>query len=197
MKLYFTRHGETLGNLDKICQGHTQGILTENGKEQARKLSERLKSKHFDVIYSSDLQRAVDTANIIAQHHQSTPLFFVQELREKHHGNLQGRSLNDLTEEELRLDKIFDYRSGTGESMFDVYNRIVKFLDEVYQKHKTNNVLFVTHGATSRALTCKLRNIHIKDFTSFKGLNNTGLCVYEITEAECKELLYNCTKHLE
>ncbi|MBI4918765.1 histidine phosphatase family protein [archaeon] len=197
MKLYFTRHGETLGNLDKICQGHTQGILTENGKEQARRLGERLRNEHFKAIYSSDLQRAIDTAKSVAQHHQNTPLYLVQELREKHHGNLQGRSLNDLTEEELRLDKIFDYRSGNGESWLDVYNRIVKFFEEIYSKHQNDNVLFVTHGGTTKMLTCKLRNIPAKNFFSVKGLSNTGLSIYEINKNNYTELLHNCLKHLE
>ncbi len=80
MKLIITRHGETEENRTGIVQGHLPGQLSESGIEQAQKLALRLKGEKIDVIYSSDLDRASDTAKEIAKDHPSVPIRFVRDL---------------------------------------------------------------------------------------------------------------------
>ena len=63
--LYLVRHGQTKENLERIFQGHLPGTLTEEGIEQAKQLREELKDIKFDSIICSDLQRAVDTVDIL------------------------------------------------------------------------------------------------------------------------------------
>ena len=92
MKLIITRHGETLENVHNICQGHIHGSLTHKGIEQAKKLGERLKNEHIDVIYSSDLRRSFDTTKEIAKFHPNTPLITTERLRERFMGKMQGKS---------------------------------------------------------------------------------------------------------
>ena len=65
--LYLVRHGETFDNINQILQGQTDGELTANGIRQAEEVRDRLKNEHFDAVVSSDLQRSIDTATIIAQ----------------------------------------------------------------------------------------------------------------------------------
>ncbi|MEJ2267962.1 MAG: histidine phosphatase family protein [Nanoarchaeota archaeon] len=83
MKLIIVRHGETEENLKKIWQGHLQGKLTKKGIEQAKKLANRLKDEKLDVIFSSDLDRASDTAKEIAKFHSEVPIYLVEDLRER------------------------------------------------------------------------------------------------------------------
>ncbi len=196
MKLYLTRHGETVENQQKIIQGHLEGTLSELGKKQAKRLAERLKDEPINIIYSSDLQRAANTAREVKIYHQNSELVLVKELREKHHGIFQGKKESELTKEDWSLENLPHYKSEGGESWFEVYLRMEKFFLETYQKHKNENVLFVSHGATGRALVCKLRQLPIDKFLSFKGLKNTSLSIFEVNETSYVEILYNCIKHL-
>ncbi|OYY48181.1 MAG: histidine phosphatase family protein, partial [Polynucleobacter sp. 24-46-87] len=88
------RHGETSWNTERRLQGHTDTPLNSRGEIQARQMAQALKNANlsFDILYSSDLQRAVNTANAIEQ------LFGVQAtidsaLRERHFGVLQGLNI--------------------------------------------------------------------------------------------------------
>src|SRR5664279_1147846 len=87
--LYIVRHGQTVDNLENRIQGHTDSPLTKLGVRQAEAVADRLASENFSAIYSSDLGRAIHTAEIIAAKHdlpvQPTPL-----LRELNLGVAQG-----------------------------------------------------------------------------------------------------------
>jgi len=74
MKLIITRHGETEENKNRIIQGHIDGTLSQLGLEQAKKLAERLKDEKIDLIFSSDLGRALNTAKEVAKFHKDIPL---------------------------------------------------------------------------------------------------------------------------
>lgn len=63
--IYLTRHGQTLWNIENRLQGRGNSKLTEEGKGRAEMLSKRMKNIHIDTIYSSPLERAFITANII------------------------------------------------------------------------------------------------------------------------------------
>ncbi|TYB31933.1 MAG: histidine phosphatase family protein, partial [Candidatus Mcinerneyibacterium aminivorans] len=65
MEIYFVRHGETKGNKEKKFRGRTDYPLNENGKNQAKKLKEKLKKYKFDKLLTSPLKRAHETAKII------------------------------------------------------------------------------------------------------------------------------------
>lgn len=84
MVLYIVRHGQTEENKQKILQGHLSGTLTEQGKEQVRLAAESLAQRTVDYkcIVSSDLKRAVDSANIIAER-LGLPVVPMEILRER------------------------------------------------------------------------------------------------------------------
>ena len=91
MKIIIIRHGETEENKKGIVQGQIPGHLSELGKEQAKKVAKRLSKEKINVIYSSDLDRAKNTAQEIAKFHKKTLFELKQELRERNWGNLQGK----------------------------------------------------------------------------------------------------------
>ena len=93
--LFLVRHGETVDNVRQIMQGQTQGCLNERGRDQAAQVARRLAEESIDAIVASDLQRAIQTAEIIAVPHglpvRTTPL-----LRERDWGSFTGRFIPDL-----------------------------------------------------------------------------------------------------
>lgn len=149
---YLTRHGQTDMNVAGQLQGHSNSILTEKGKEQARAVAAELKDTHFDAVFSSDLSRAKDTADIIAAEHklatQTTEL-----LRERKWGQLEGQPREVLKQfdevyQSLTADEKKRYRSYEDiESDEELAARYITFVREVAVAYPGKNVLLVSHGS--------------------------------------------------
>lgn len=185
MKLIITRHGQTVQNLNKICSGQGPGELSAEGIEQAKKLGLRLKDRHIDVAYSSDLSRAVDTANEIIAHHPHLELVKDIRIRERFLGKQQGVKFpDDWDWQNLPAD------AETDDSMC-VRGR--EFLDDVYDRHKDQTVLVVCHGGMKMALLAVVTG---KDFSSFEGMKNTSVSEFDILEDGHKVVCMNCVEHL-
>ena len=149
MKLILTRHGETIENKKGIHQGHLPGTLSKKGSEQAKKLALRLKNKKIDVIYSSDLARAADTAKEIIKFHPHTPIYFVKGLRERYSGEFQGKKSSELD---------WDNQPEDAETYQDIQNRAKKILDKAYKKYSDSTVLFVGHGGINNSIITVIQN---------------------------------------
>ncbi|MDE1833653.1 MAG: histidine phosphatase family protein, partial [Candidatus Micrarchaeota archaeon] len=91
VRIIAVRHGETVENARGIVGGHIPGRLNARGIAQAREAAEKLSRRRIDAIYSSDLARAADTADIIAKRHPRLKVVYVRALREKNLGELQGK----------------------------------------------------------------------------------------------------------
>ncbi|KAJ7024253.1 phosphoglycerate mutase-like protein [Mycena alexandri] len=89
-RIYVVRHGETQENRDSVLQGQLDTQLNETGLEQARRVADALRSVHFDAAYSSDLARALKTAQVILEHRSDIEIRKEEELRERFLGELQG-----------------------------------------------------------------------------------------------------------
>jgi len=196
MRLIVTRHGETEENRQGIIQGHLHGILSELGKEQAKKLAERLKEEKIDLILSSDLARASDTAKEIAKFHPEIPFELKKELRERDWGEFSGKRSDDIE----YWNKIENgvWRDGLiaehgGETPEEATKRITNFKNELLQKFSGKKVLVVTHNSIANLLLCGL----VKEYDKVR-LENTSLTIFEFDEnKEPKLILLNCVKHLE
>ena len=93
--IILVRHGETVDNARNVMQGQTQGELNERGMEQARQVAVRLASEPVDAVVASDLHRAIQTAEIIAEPH-GLPVNTTALLRERDWGSFTGRYIPDL-----------------------------------------------------------------------------------------------------
>ena len=140
--LFLVRHGETVDNANQTMQGQTQGELNERGILQAQELSEEWKDREIDVIVSSDLKRAVDTAAIVAAPHGlevvKTPL-----LRERDWGDFTGRYIPDLKNEPFP-DNV--------ESLENLLSRAGEFITYVRETFPEKKVLAVGHGIINKAI---------------------------------------------
>ena len=197
MRLIITRHGETEENKQGIIQGHLPGILSELGKEQAKKLAKRLKEEKIDLILSSDLARASDTAKEIVKFHPEIPFELKEELRERDWGKFDGKRKDDIdywaeieVKEVWSDDLIAKYG---GETPQEATKRIIQFKDELLQNFGDKTILIVTHNTIGNLLLDKL----IKKFSQ-EGLKNAAITIFEFDEnKEPKLVLLNCVKHLE
>jgi broad specificity phosphatase PhoE len=197
MKLIITRHGETEENKAGILQGHLPGKLSPYGKEQARKVALRLKEEKLDYIYSSDLERAVDTTKEIIKYHSTTPIKFVENLRERNLGEFQGKKRSDF-ESDAQMQGMLLLHPKDGETREDVYNRAKSFLQEIIQTHHRDSILFVCHGGVGLALIAVITGKAHSEIMTLERLRNTSISIFEIEEnGNSKILCYNCIKHLE
>ena len=195
MRLTITRHGETEENVKMIAQGHLPGKLTKSGKEQAKKLAKRLKGERFDIIFSSDLARAVDTAKEVAKFHPRTPLKFTKELRERFLGDLQGKiAPPDWKSKKWNLRASRELNAETPKEMSI---RAKKILDILKKEYFGKNVLLVTHGGISQQLIRNILKKPMKDIEDLK-MGNTAITIFEFDENKNPLLkLLGDTKHLE
>jgi len=158
MKLYAARHGQTQWNMEnKVC-GRTDQPLTETGHAQAQLLAERAKDLDIDIIISSPMLRARQTAAPTAALH-CLPVLVDDRLIEQDYGIYEGISRFD--EGFISNKRHFACRYPGGESMMDVAHRVYGLLEEIKEKYAGKNVLLVCHGGV-----CRVIRTYFEDMTN-------------------------------
>lgn len=150
-KIMYFVHGTTYDNASGKCSGWKQVKLNELGKEQAIKLGETVKDMKFDVIFTSDLVRAIDSSNLAFPNFDK---IIDVRLRECNYGDYDGED-KELVIYEEHVDEPFP----NGESLKDVERRMRKFLDEVKSKYYGKIIVIVAHRAPQLALEVITKNI--------------------------------------
>jgi len=163
-RLHLIRHGQTDWNVEKRYQGSQDIPLNERGRLQAEEAKKALSEKTFAGIYSSDLKRALETAEIICGEKAHIIETFPQ-LRETSYGSLEGKTLAEIeaefgqTQQELdNQTKLHHKIVPDMESGIEVINRALPILELIAKKHLDQDVLVVTHGGVIRALLVHLAN---------------------------------------
>lgn len=153
------RHGETEWNSDGRIQGHLDVELNDAGRQQAAAVADRLsKESNISAIYSSDLKRALETAEIIATSCGGLEVIKDAGLRERHLGNLQGLVFRDAARVHPEAYEAFvsprknQEIPGGGESRDQLYQRCTSTLLRIGRKHKGERIILVTHGGFIRTL---------------------------------------------
>lgn len=198
-KVIFVRHGETCWNHSKRYQGHSDISLNEKGLQQAEMVAKRLAGENISAIYSSDLIRAVQTAEIIGQHHSLQPVV-LRELREVNFGVWEG-----LTYEEIMavwpdaLSAIYSKPGSAlipeGESFYDVQKRTTIGLGKCIASHQNETIVIVSHGGTMRVLLCDALGLAIENMWSLQQ-DSTAINIVEYFETTKLVSLVNDTCHL-
>ena len=178
-KVYYTRHGETVWNVEnKIC-GVTDIPLTERGRAQAAALGAQLRDSgiQVDCILCSPLVRAADTARLIAQA-TGWPLRTEPRLREQCFGRYEATPRDGAAFHAAKAH--FAERYGTGESMLQLAQRIYNLLDELRaQPDKT--YLLVAHNGISRVVHSYFYEMTNQEYAAF-GIRNCELREYQFGE---------------
>ncbi len=149
MKIYVVRHGQTELNAKGLITGGLEDKLTPKGEEQARAAVAELPHT-IKRIYSSSLNRARQTANIINEALQ-LPISYHDELQEVNFGDLNGTPYLEEYKEKHRSME-YDWRQYGGESMKDVKDRILSILKKIKAENGDGEALIVAHGGTIRML---------------------------------------------
>jgi broad specificity phosphatase PhoE len=150
MKLIAIRHGETQWNTEKREMGQMNSPLTSLGLRQAEAIAVRLSKIGFAVLYSSDLGRAVQTAEIIASR-CGTDVLLDKGLRERNMGVFEGLTYAEMEtqfpQEWSDYQRIgFEYVIPKGESAKERLERSVRALTAIAERHPSEDVVVVTHG---------------------------------------------------
>lgn len=185
------RHGITEWNILGRSQGLSNIPLNDLGKQQAAALANRLSLEEdkWDVIITSDLSRAAETADIIAAKLNIPDTVSTSKIREINAGQIEG------TTEEERINKW-----GIGwreldlgmESFEDVAKRGISFLEEAVQTYKGKRILIVSHGAL---IGVTLQHLLPEEFKE-TYIDNTSITILMHNKGNWECSLYNCTNHL-
>lgn len=192
-RIIITRHGETDWNRQGIAQGRTDIPLNEKGREQANRLAERLKNEQIDVIYSSPLSRAMDTAKAVQKFHPRAQIVEDDDLIEISLGTGEGVKLGENWKNELLFD---DPIRPEGESPKQVMERSIRAIDRIVLENQGKSVLVVCHGGVKRMLAMHLRD-HTWDVVKDMRFGNTSLSIFTLIDGGKSEELFNCTAHLD
>lgn len=168
MTLYVVRHGQTQWNREDRVLGRTDLPLTEEGREQARRLAENLKDTPIDVIYSSPLIRAYDTACAIAES-RNIPVHKAEALIEHNFGVFEGRPRDDAEYQASKRNLITRYPGG--ESFFDLAARVYPFLNDLRDHSEYENVLIVAHNGICRMIKTYFESMDRDEFVHYAAEN--------------------------
>jgi len=175
-------------------------VLTKVGIEQARKLALRLKDEKIDAAYVSDLDRAKDTAEEILLFHPHIHVTCTPLLREASGGVFEGKLGKDLLAEKKASGEPFDtWHPKDGESWVDARTRVLMLLKGVYDEHKNETVLFVSHGGVMTTLLLYLQGKPL-DEQHFQQYHpgNTAVSIIEIRGDKAHHFhVLNSTDHLK
>ncbi len=144
-EILLARHGETDWNREGRFQGHADPPLNEAGRAQARALAERLAEVELDAIYSSDLRRARETAEIVAAAKGLT-VTTDPGLREVDVGSWSGLTRGEIA------DRFPDAEQHDGESAEEHLARVLAAVDRIARAHTGGRILIVSHGGSLRRL---------------------------------------------
>ncbi|KWX86597.1 phosphoglycerate kinase [Paenibacillus riograndensis] len=184
------RHGSTAWNKEGRIQGHTDNPLDEEGLQQAAAIAERLSGEQWDYIYSSDLLRAVQTAEVIAKRLGIPIAGQVPGVREMNGGLIEG------TTEDERVQ-----RWGSGWKSMDMglesdesgQQRGSRAIEEMAARHPGKRILLVSHGAILRSSLRKL----VPGLDVGELLKNTSITHIVKDNSGWTCALYNCVAHME
>lgn len=170
-KIYLIRHGETDANNNFKFQGHIDNPLNAKGLSQADALDKYFENIHVDAIYTSSMQRALQTAAPLAKSHCLTvqPL---DALKEVCFGEWEGLSYDKVQEQwSEQLDLFFKQPAQCqmpgGESFAEVAQRVQAADTEIFERNSGKNVVIVSHGGVVRVQLCLLLGLDINKLWMF------------------------------
>lgn len=175
--LVLVRHGESEWNAKSLWTGWTDVDLSGKGREQARASGNILKDLKFDICFTSDLKRAKQTWDEIRKiiGAENIPTISDKALNERDYGDLTGKNKWKIKEEygEEEFQKIrrsWDYPPPKGESLKNVYERVVPYFKDKILPEVENgkNVIIAAHGNSLRALVKYLENIPDDEISKYE-----------------------------
>ncbi|MDQ2919029.1 MAG: histidine phosphatase family protein [Verrucomicrobiota bacterium] len=199
-RIFLVRHGATVLSAEDRFAGATDVALSDLGREQARRLAQRLTSERIAAIYVSPMGRTVETGKILAEPHQ-LEVQTRDGLREISHGRweqLTRREVEDRFPEEAAEweEDPFTFAPQGGESGLAVTARALPVLLELVRQNRGATVLVVSHKATIRLLISSLLGFDPRRYRDNLDLKPASLSIVDFKDPVCARLmLFNDTSH--
>ncbi|MBR2354094.1 MAG: histidine phosphatase family protein [Clostridia bacterium] len=200
-KLILVRHGQSLANAQHIFAGHSDFDLSELGHTQARLVADYLSAhESIDAIYASDLLRAYHTATPTAER---LGLSVIKDtcLREIYAGQWDGLPVRELEErfpEDFHLWKT-DYshvRPTGGESIPEVYRRIVPHICALARKHDGKCLLLATHATVVRSFDAFAHGLGAEETGKVNFASNASINIFTYDNGAVTSVCSDFTEHL-
>jgi len=202
-KLYLVRHGQSAGNAEGRFGGHSPTPLSELGIQQAKLTAQALAKEKIDAIYTSDLLRAVQTAEPLAKL-LDLPIIQTPAFRERHVGVLEGLTFDESKEQYPKdyyalINRHVHHTITRGESYRHLLQRATRELKDILRSHHGEKVVIFSHTGAICFLTLHLLgaiNRHTKQ-TPWLVTANCGINRFEIRgHNNIRVLAINDTRHL-
>ncbi len=187
-KLFLLRHLQSQWNLENRFTGQTDIPLSEEGVESAKEVAKKFADLRIDKVYASPLIRNRKSASLILENlgKEETLVITDKALDERNYGKLQGLNKDEVRakygEEQVRLwQKSWDQPPPEGESLKDVYDRVVSFYQEHIEKDlkQEKNILVITSHNSLRALIKHIEKISDQEISNL-DIKTGELREYEI-----------------
>ena len=197
--IYIVRHGQTEWNLLGKTQGHGNSDLTPKGIEQAELLADSMTKYPIDYIYSSDLGRAYQTAEIIGNK-LNIEVEKTEALREMTFGTWEGRIIKDIIEEDPELYKMWRNephlaKIPQGETLSQIKERTDAFIKEINEKYDGKHIVLVTHSLCARIMLLSFLDSDVKNIYRINQAN-TALNIIELRDYGPVVMKMNDTTHI-
>ncbi len=185
-RLYFIRHGESVSNVINTFTGQLNAELSEIGREQARRTAAYLREMPLDAVYTSDLSRAYETGQIVAELHGLTAIPSPR-LREIDGGLWQGEKYDEL--ENLFPDSYGLWRrqlgvaaAPEGESVAQVQQRVRAYVEAIVRSHPDQHVCIATHATPIRSMECIWRGVPLEEMHTIPWVSNASVTIVDYDE---------------
>src|SRR5712671_4003740 len=201
-RVFMVRHGATVVSAEDRFAGATDVALSDEGREQTRRLAERLSHERIVAIYASPLGRTVETAQILAAPHK-LKVETRDGLREISHGRWEQMTRREVEErfpeEAAEWEKDpYTFAPLGGESGLAVTARALPALIDIVRKHPGENVLVVSHKATIRLLLSSLLGFDPRRYRDNLDQKPAALNIVDFRDATRARLtLFNDTSHYD
>lgn len=188
MKIYLIRHGVTDANKCKSLQGRTDISLNEQGRELARITSEGLKDINFDIIFTSPLKRARETAEII-RGNRDIPVIDCEDIQEISFGEYEGLCFGKENYTIPDKDFMFFFEKPEcykpapgGETFEEVLERTGRFMQKLIQteEYQDKTILLSTHGCALKALLANVQKLPVAQFWGEGVHKNCAVSLVEV-----------------
>lgn len=197
--IYIVRHGQTEWNILGKTQGHGNSDLTAKGIEQAQLLANSMTKYPIDYIYSSDLGRAYQTAEIIGNK-LNVEVEKTEALREMNFGTWEGRLISDIMDENPALYKQWRNephlaKIPQGETLDMIKKRTDEFIKKINKKHDGKHIVLVTHSLCARIMLLSFLDSNVKNIYKINQ-GNTALNIIELRDYGPVVMKMNDTSHI-
>lgn len=176
-KLFVFRHAQTTDNVTHTFSGSRDPELTENGRQEAKKIRDELKNEKATKAYCAPNKRTKHTLEIVLEHHVDVGMVADPRLKERDYGDLTGKNKDEIArrfpDKYPLWHRSYDTPPPGGESIKDVEVRVMEFLKEMIQNLYQNDVIFICASGNSirpmRKYFEKMSNEEMASYDNIRG----------------------------